>query len=185
LALFTPFALAATIIYMVHNMLVKTNLFLVSGLAQRLNGTLSLKQMGGLAKLAPWLAALFLISALSLAGVPPLSGFWAKLTLVQSAVAVEEWIAVAVALGVGALTLFSMIKIWLAAFWKPSPEDSPIKEQTPYGPIYKQVIPVVGLTVIILVFGFAIGPIFEIAERAGEQLINPEGYVQAVLGGYR
>lgn len=185
LALFTPFALAATIIYIVHNMLVKSNLFLVSGLAQRLNGTLVLKHMGGLAKLAPWLAALFLINALSLAGVPPLSGFWAKLTLVQSAVAVEEWFALAVALGVGALTLFSMIKIWLAAFWKPPPEDSPIKEQKADGPIYKQGVPVVVLTVTILAFGFAIGPIFDIAERAGEQLMNPQGYVQAVLGGNR
>src|SRR5690606_9528323 len=49
LGLFTPLALAGTIFYLVHHIIVKTNLFLISGVAQRFGGTLDLKRLGGVA----------------------------------------------------------------------------------------------------------------------------------------
>ena len=55
---------------------------------------------------------LFAVPALSLAGVPPLSGFFAKLFLIRAGLEAEAFAAVAVALAVGLLTLFSMTKIW-------------------------------------------------------------------------
>ena len=66
----------------------------------------------------PLLAALFLIPALSLAGLPPLSGFWAKFLVIDATFrAGEHWLA-GLALFVGLLTLYSMTKIWMEAFWK-------------------------------------------------------------------
>ena len=111
LALFTPLALAGCIYFIVHNIVAKTNLFLVSGLAQRLGGSYDLKRLGGLYRASPALAVLFLLPALSLAGVPPLSGFFGKLLLVQAGIAAGGYGIVAIALFVSLLTLFSMNKI--------------------------------------------------------------------------
>ena len=55
-------------------------------LMDRYAGTDELDRMGGLARRAPWLAALFLVAALSLAGLPPLSGFFGKFVLFREAV---------------------------------------------------------------------------------------------------
>jgi formate hydrogenlyase subunit 3/multisubunit Na+/H+ antiporter MnhD subunit len=57
-----------------HHLVVKPALFL---LAERWNGSLS--SLAGAAKASPLAAALFILLALSLIGVPPLPGFWAKL----------------------------------------------------------------------------------------------------------
>ena len=58
LAFMTPLALAAAIFYLVHHIIVKTNLFLVSGVVIRLKGSCDLSKVGGLSVSAPWLAVL-------------------------------------------------------------------------------------------------------------------------------
>jgi len=121
LGLFTPLALAGSIFYIMHHIIVKTNLFLVSGVARRLQGSYQLDQLGGLSQSAPGLTILFMISAFSLAGMPPLSGFWAKLILVKASLDITGYLIAATALGVGLLTLFSMVKIWAAAFLMSQP----------------------------------------------------------------
>ncbi len=110
------FALGAAIFYVVHHILVKTNLFLVAGIVRRTHGTESLDRLGGVARSHPYAAALFLISALSLAGVPPLSGFWAKLAVIRAGLDVDATALVVIAVATGLLTLLSMLKIWFGAF---------------------------------------------------------------------
>ena len=127
LGLFTSLALAGSIFYLIHHIIVKTNLFLIGGIAHRLRGSFELKSLGGLYRDYPLLGALFLIPALSLAGIPPLSGFWAKLILIRSGLEIKEYIIVATALAVSAMTLYSMIKIWIEAFLK----DQPIATDDP------------------------------------------------------
>ncbi|MEM9488950.1 MAG: proton-conducting transporter membrane subunit, partial [Myxococcota bacterium] len=91
------FAVAAAIFYTLHHILVKTNLFLIAGVIERMSGTGRLDRLGGLAKRAPWLAILFLIPALSLAGIPPLSGFWAKLATFKAVLASGGYLVAAAA----------------------------------------------------------------------------------------
>ncbi|MDQ4147290.1 MAG: Na+/H+ antiporter subunit D, partial [Pseudomonadota bacterium] len=91
LGLFSSLALAGSVFYIIHHIIVKTNLFLVSGVAHRLGGTYELKKLGGLYSAYPFLALLFLVSALSLAGLPPFSGFFAKLALVQAGLQLEQY----------------------------------------------------------------------------------------------
>jgi multicomponent Na+:H+ antiporter subunit D len=128
LGLFTVSSLAGAVYFMAHVILAKSTLFLVSGVVQRLEGTYELKRLGGLYSVYPVLAILFMIPALSLAGIPPLSGFFAKLALVQAGLAAKQYAIVATALGVSILTLFSMIKIWTEAFWKPLPDTGSLTE---------------------------------------------------------
>ncbi|MBL9155609.1 MAG: Na+/H+ antiporter subunit D [Verrucomicrobiales bacterium] len=121
LGIFTAGSIGAGIFYTVHHIVVKANLFFASGLIARAGGSEKLAAIGGLLRTHPILAFLFAIPALSLAGIPPLSGFFAKWLLVREAFRAEEWIWAGSALAVGALTLFSMAKIWSEAFWKDSP----------------------------------------------------------------
>ncbi|NPV67049.1 MAG: Na+/H+ antiporter subunit D [Anaerolineae bacterium] len=182
LGLYTPLALAATLVFMVHVIITKSALFLVSGIVHRLQGTYHLKQLGGLYQSHLGVALLFLLPALSLAGLPPLSGFWAKFALVRAGLEAGQYAITAVGLGVSILTLFSMTKIWTEAFWKPRTVQEPIhvlqgRERLLY---FLPALTLVGLTVLL---GMLAEPIFTLATAAAQQLIDPSAYIQTVLGG--
>ncbi len=180
LGLFSPLALAASIYFIAHHITAKTNLFLVSGAVQRLHHTLDLRVLGGLYRARADLAMLFLIPAMSLAGLPPLSGFFAKLGLVQAGLLQKQYLIVIVALAVSLLTLLSMAKIWNEAFWKDK-EGSP--DPTSHGAVSLRsyIVPIGLLAGITLAIGFAAGPIFALAQRAADQLANPSMYIGIVL----
>lgn len=178
LAFFTPLALAGTVFYLMHHIVVKTNLFLVAGIVRHLGGTLELGSLGGLYRARPWLALLFLVPAFSLAGIPPLSGFWGKFVLVQAGLEAGFYTATAVALGVSLLTLYSMTKLWNEAFWKEPPAAAPAAGQVPWTLLG----PVVGLAAITVAIGLFAGPVFDLASRAAAQLADPSQDIAAVLG---
>ena len=75
-----------------------------------------------MAATTPVIAVLFLLPALSLAGIPPFSGFAAKFGLFDATARAHEWAILAVAVLVSLLTLFSIFKIWIAVFWRPRDE---------------------------------------------------------------
>jgi multicomponent Na+:H+ antiporter subunit D len=179
LGLYTPLALAGSVFYIAHHIIVKTNLFLIAGIVHRLRGTYELKPLGGLYREHVGLAVLFLVPALSLAGMPPLSGFVAKLTLVRAGLEAERYLIVAVALVVGLLTLVSMTKIWAEAFWKPAPAASRPGPAPGHAPAL--LLPVVTLAAITVALGLAAEPIFALSTRAAEQLLDSSRYVEAVL----
>lgn len=190
LGLFTPLALAGSIFYIMHHIIVKTNLFLVSGVARRLQGSYGLDKLGGLYQTAPLLTIIFIISAFSLAGLPPLSGFWAKLILVKASLDIAGYLIAATALGVGLLTLFSMAKIWAAAFWGDQPPaETDVDEGTPLQlNAAKKIalyLPMIILGLLTLTIGLMPEPFFDLATKAAEQLLNPTAYIHAVLGGMK
>lgn len=181
LAFMTPLAIAAAIFYLVHHIIVKTNLFLISGVVIRLKGSSDLAKVGGLCKSAPWLAALFFIPAFSLGGIPPLSGFWAKFAVVKAGLEIQAWFSVTAALLVGVLTLYSMTKIWAEAFWKAQPEDGASVQTSHPGPLGFMVAPIVMMTLSTIVIGLFGEPLFAFSQRAADQLMNPQEYISAVL----
>ena len=121
-ALATPAGNAATVFYTIHHIVVKANLFLIGAIVCRLAGSYDLRRIGGLYRARPGLAVLFLLPALSLVGIPPLSGFWAKLLVLREAINAGRVTWTVVALAVSLLTLYSMLKVWVEAFWKPHPD---------------------------------------------------------------
>lgn len=187
LALFSPLSLAATIFFLVHVIFAKSALFLVGGVLDRLSGTYDLKKLGGFYRVSPVLAVLFFIPAMSLAGIPPLSGFWAKYALVRAGLEQGQGWIVAAALGVSVLTLFSMTKIWAEAFLKES-DDGKLREHVPTvrdlpaGVRLPMLAPIAVLAVLMMVLGVAAEPFFALALQAAEQLLTRTKYVQAVLG---
>lgn len=183
----TTLGIMGAIFYIVHNIIAKSNLFLISGIAERLMGSFELKKLGGLYRQYPFLGVLFLISAFGLAGFPPLSGFWAKLSLVYAGLSIGEYVITGIAIFVGLLTLFSMTKIWNYAFWdslegKEVPEQFGKLELFGAGKLYVLVLPVMALALMIVLVGLFAQPVLEFCLTAAEQLLNPELYIQAVLG---
>lgn len=123
LALGTMAGAAAAVFYVLHHSVVKAGLYVVAGTIGARCGSHDLRHLGGLAVATPGLAAVLALLALSLIGIPPLSGFWAKLLVLQTTFAQGQWLWGTAALAVSVLTLYSMLKIWVVAFWKPRPGE--------------------------------------------------------------
>jgi multicomponent Na+:H+ antiporter subunit D len=180
LALYTPLAIAGAIFYVLHHILVKTNLFLISGIVKVTNRSFLLKQLGGVYSRYPLVTILFVISAFSLAGIPPLSGFWSKFFLVQAGLATEQYFIVFISLLVGLLTLFSMSKIWKHVFQSKDPQ--PMEEKAN---LMKKrsfmLLPVIFLATATLFISFFPQVLFHLSQIAAEQLLNADAYINAVL----
>jgi multicomponent Na+:H+ antiporter subunit D len=184
LALFTVAGVAAAVYYMVQHIVVKTTLFLTAGLIELRAGSSQLSRVGDLVRTAPVLAVLYLVPALSLAGIPPLSGFVAKLALVEAGLADGQHAAVAVSLVVGLLTLFLVARIWNGVFWSPAEEAAaPVAPAGRLGGPPLMVLPTAVLVVASIVLGVAAGPVYGLAERTAHDLLDPSGYVRLVLPG--
>jgi multicomponent Na+:H+ antiporter subunit D len=122
LALASWVGAAAAVFYAMHTMLVQTGLFLGAGAIGRASRGYDLRAIGGLGREHPLFSALFAVLVLSISGIPPLSGFWAKALVIDAAFRTGSpwsgWLAAA-ALLTGFLTLYSMSVLWTGAFWQP------------------------------------------------------------------
>jgi len=168
--------LAAAIFFIVHQILVKTALFLIAGLAERATGAYDLGEMGGLAGRYPVMASLFMVAGLSLAGVPPLSGFFGKFLLIRAGLAQGEVAVVAVAIVVSFFTLYSMMKIWRYAFWG---EEKPAGLRPVPAALY---LPAAALVAFSVVLGLGGEALLVLSQQAAAQLLDGTAYVMAVLG---
>ncbi len=180
IGLMTPLALAGAVFYMAQHMITKTSLFLVSGVIEHRASTGWLPSLGGLYRTQPLLAAVFALAALALAGIPPLAGFVAKYTLTRAAFESEAWALAGIALAVSLLTLLSMVKIWVRAFWTDAPDDLRWKPGSAW-----LVLPAAILAIASASMGFAAGPMMEYAMEAGRTLADSTAYRDAVLGATR
>ncbi|MBX3467620.1 MAG: Na+/H+ antiporter subunit D [Planctomycetes bacterium] len=178
LALLSPLALLGAIFFTIHNILAKTNLFLIGGVMARLGGSFELKRLGGFYRAQPLLAGLFLVPALALAGVPPLSGFWGKLLLARAGLEAAEYAIVAASLAVGLLTLYSMMKIWSQAVLPAAADPA----RPPAGPVPRAQLAAIGvLAASTLALSALAWPVCVVLGRAAEGLLAPTAYIEAVL----
>ncbi len=181
LALGTPAALAGSILYVLHHMLVISTLFLVSGLFLRQRRTTELEALGGLYRSQPAVAVLAMIPLFSLAGIPPLSGFVAKVAVVAPMIGEHYYGLAAVALSVSLLSVLSMARLWEEAFWKPAPVAS--GSSVPHHRFGVSILaPIAFLVTLTIGLTAWAGPVSNVTARAGEQLLDRNAYVNAVLG---
>ena len=176
LGFFTVAGVAAAIVFISHQIIVKASLFLAGGLVEHTEGTGAIDEVNGVATRSPLIALLFLPAALSLAGFPPFSGFVGKLALVESGFDAERWAVVGISLLVSVLTLFSMTKIWGGVFWGTPAEGS--RPRLPAG----MAAATAGLVVAGLVIALAAEPLLDYAELAAADLLIEGAYRTAVLG---
>ncbi|NIJ11570.1 multicomponent Na+:H+ antiporter subunit D [Saccharomonospora amisosensis] len=192
LALFSVTGLTGVILYVVHHIAVQAGLFLVSGLITRHTGTASLRDMCGVASGHPAVALLFAVPALSLAGIPPLSGFVAKVVLLRAGAETATPMAYTVT-GVAVLTsflsLYAVSKVWIRVFWgrprPPVPDVDPADEVTVGTGVTSKPMLVSAASVVAvgMVIAAAAGPLSSLSERAATDLLDRGPYRAAVLGG--
>jgi multicomponent Na+:H+ antiporter subunit D len=177
----TEAAIAGAVFYMLQDMVAKVGLFAVAWLAVRRGGTENLRLAGGLWAAAPWTGALFLIPALSLAGVPPFSGFWAKVMVVGSFLDAQAWWLAATGLAAGLLTLYSMGLVFAEMFWKARVAGAAPLPDAPPAP---RAALVATLAVAAVVTGVGVAPaaLIEASQRAAAELVDPQAMGRAVMG---
>mgnify|MGYP003864384407 CR=1 FL=1 len=182
-----PGSIGGSVFYMAQSMLVMAAAFLACGLIEsHLHGD-DLRDGGALQKTHPWLGVLFLIGLLSIAGLPPTSGFYGKFAIIRDALGVGfTWTAI-IAIGVGALSILAVLRIWCDTFWGPDPTPAPRDRAARAAalarpPSESGYAAVVLLIVSSLGIGFLPQRVSELASMAGEQVTHPDLYIAAVLG---
>ena len=178
LALSTPEGLSAASFYLVHDIIVKGAVFLLAGVIALAAGSSDLTRIGGLIRTHPVLAVIFLGAGLSLAGLPPFSGFWAKVLVADAAFDGAKPVLGGIALGTGLISLLCVAKIWMEAFWKAAPESMRVTARLPL----VMVVPAAGLVLVSLAIGIYADPLMEMTRAAGAGLADPSAYIEAVMG---
>jgi len=98
---------------------------------ERATGSDRMDSFLGLHKRNPLLAAVLLVLFLSLAGIPPLVGFWAKFNLFAAVLGVSAgpipFALVALAVALSAVSLYYYLQVLKRAYVMPSVDETPIK----------------------------------------------------------
>lgn len=115
----------AAIFHLMTHAFFKSLLFLAAGSVIHATGTQELSELGGLWRKMPWTTATWCLGALSLAGIPPLAGFWSKDEILLSALHSGEYGFLVAGVVTAALTAFYMGRAtFLAFFVTPGPRSS-------------------------------------------------------------
>ena len=121
--------LAAALFHLLNHATFKSLLFLTSGAIEQATGTRRLSEMGGLAKRMPVTGFCCRIGALSIAGVPPLNGFFSKLLLILALVLAGHYVLGSIAAAVAVGTLLMYVKVQRYALdGEPSPVTAGARE---------------------------------------------------------
>ncbi|WP_077619214.1 Na+/H+ antiporter subunit D [Bacillus sinesaloumensis] len=176
-ATLTPTALTGSIYYLIHDMIIKAALFLLVGAMIVITGTSNLKKMGGLIKHHPYLGWMFFIATISLAGIPPFSGFIGKLLIVKGSLANEHYMLVAAILISSLLVLYSVMKIFINGFWG----EAKLRKEEEKGSTKGLLLPITLLLSLSIALGFGAEWFYPYISQAAQVLTDPSIYVQAVL----
>lgn len=185
IAMFSQVALTGAVFYLIHDIMVKTNLFLIAGLIRQLRGTMEINKLGGLYRDNPRISLLMAIVLFSLVGIPPLSGFWPKIFLFQAAFTEHQYVYVAALIGGSFITLYVITKMWTQVFWKNPAEPESFNNLFTPMPLYKKILMVlpIGIMALATLFiGLNAETVVKIAEIIATQLMDPSAYIDAVMG---
>jgi len=177
LAVMTPESVEGSVYYLMHDMIAKTLLFLLAGTMITLTGETKFNSMSGLIRNYPALGWMFFIVMVSLAGIPPFSGFIGKVLVGQGAIEAGSYVLLALAFISSIFVLYSLLRIFLNSFWGEtiiSEEDEvPMKK----GWLTSFVL----LTAGMVVLGLGAEFFAPYVADAANTLLNPEIYIDAVL----
>ncbi len=186
LGLFTELALAGMIFYLIHDIVVKTNLFLISGIIVKIKGTADIRKLGDIYNDYPKIALLFAISLFSVVGIPPLSGFWPKVLLILGGIEADNYLSVGIVLFGSFITLVVIAKLWAQVFWKSTNEIEPREDLLYYDNMRRSrkigiLLPVVFLSIVTLYIGFGAESVNLVASRIASELIDVQPYIETVM----
>ncbi len=179
-AAFAPGTLAAAVYYLPHSTLSGAALFLLADLVGR-------RRLGHADTLAAGpafpgqglLAALFLLAAVALAGLPPLSGFVGKLLILDAVRVHPAWPWIwATVLGTTALGVLALARAGSVLFWSSAPGETRAEPE----PLGASALPLGGVLLALVALTALAGPATGLAQATAAQLADSSGYLAAVLG---
>jgi multicomponent Na+:H+ antiporter subunit D len=174
----TSEGMTGSIYYLLHDIILKALIFLLGGTMIRLTGTSKLKEISGLIRTHPYLGWMFFIAALSLSGIPPLSGFLGKVFVTQGTFEAGYYWLGAIGLITSLMILYSVMKIFMNGFWG----ETYLSEEMEKGTTKGLMFPMGFLTVITVALGLGAEGVHAYVEIAVEGLMDPNLYIEAVLG---
>ncbi len=157
----------------------KSLLFLSSGAIQHATGTRDMKMLSGLRERMPITSATTNLAALSIAGVPPFSGFWSKLIIIVATIRAGHPAIAGVAIAMAFVTLAYYVKVQREMIF--GPVRGPAETAREVSPL--MYVPLIILAVVCVGFGL-LYPVWgsRILEPARDALLNGAEYVKLVLG---
>ncbi|MBP3942353.1 Na+/H+ antiporter subunit D [Sphingobacteriaceae bacterium WQ 2009] len=185
LGLYTTLAITGAIFYLIHDIMVKTNLFLIAGLIRQLRGSMHMGKLGGIYAAYPKISLLIAVVIFSLVGIPPLSGFWPKIYLFNASFASQQWFYVAAILIGSIVTLYVIAKFWAQVFWKDACDDEIIVDNFQNLSKFKKgllVVPILLMASVSVYIGLNAEVIIQVSTRISNELMEKTPYIQAVLG---
>jgi len=177
-ASFTTVGMTGALYYLIHDMIVKALIFLLGGTIIHLTGTSKLRELSGLIRLHPQLGWMFFIAGLSLAGIPPLSGFLGKIFISEGTFEAGYFWLGGIGLFTSLMVLYSIMKIFMNGFWG----YTDLTEEEEKGTTKGLLLPLGILTLLTISLGLGAEGISVYVDLAIEGLMNPEIYIEAVLG---
>jgi len=124
--------------------------FGVVSVVEQATGSDRLDSFLGLSKKNPLIASILLVLLLSLAGIPPLVGFWSKFNLFAAVLKLNAGVLpfalIAVAIAMSAVSLYYYLQVLKAAWVSPAADDRPVKA----GVLNTLVLMVIALAVLAL-----------------------------------
>jgi NADH-quinone oxidoreductase subunit N len=140
----------AVLYYVLTYGLTTIGAFGVVSVVERATGSDRLDSFLGLHKRNPMLAAVLLVLFLSLAGIPPLVGFWAKFNLFAAVLCVSAgpvpFALVALAIAMSAVSLYYYLQVLKRAYVMPAVDETPIKAH----PVTMAVLLAIAAAVVVL-----------------------------------
>lgn len=188
LGMYSEIAIIGALFYLFHDMMVKTNIFLIAGLIRKLRGTMNMDKLGGLYAEYPLLSLVMALVLFSLVGVPPLSGFWPKIYLFEAGFMDNYYLLLAAIIIGSFATLYVVAKLWTKVFWKDLPksvdEQVLVDEFKPLNAFRKSllVVPIVFLAAITLYIGLGAENITLVVKHIAREMKDTTPYIEAVLG---
>lgn len=176
--LFSRDGLAAALYYMVHSTLVTGALFLLADLIARQRGEAAARLDRSRSVYQPaLLGTLFFAGAVAVSGLPPLSGFAAKLYILQAAqtTSAVAWIWGVVLIS-GLFVMVSLSRAGTAIFWRTRGTQGVSRPMRAM-----EALPTCGLLAGALVLMVFAGGAFDYARATAEQLLQRSDYVDSVL----
>jgi len=185
--------IAGTFLYAVHSIAVMTALYLAAGMINNAAGSFRLSKGAGLYKASPLMSIFFFILFLSVAGLPPFSGFLPKIMLVSASLNTGfTWLAATI-LVAGLLTTIAVSRVWLLMFWRnevseavdegsspmPDLKDSEHPPQVNSAPTW---FAVGALVVVVTLLGLQPEWVLGLLDPGAETLLSPDAYIDSVFG---
>ncbi|SHK98905.1 monovalent cation/H+ antiporter subunit D [Phytopseudomonas punonensis] len=180
ISLGTADSLSGALFYLIHSSWICAALFLLADMVARQRGDLRGRLRTGPRLANPLLlGALFFIAAVSVAGLPPFSGFLGKIMLLRAAgagqQALELWPVVLIG-GLGMLVALS--RAGSVLFWRTTDEAAP---KTDLDTV--RALATIGLLACSPLLVVAAQPVYEYTQATAQQLLNVDAYLQLVRGG--